>query len=746
MTQPKSRNFRRVRRSRNDKKRWKVAFLFYCYLAAPCVFYFFWASAVRHSEVTVDEVTFAIKSSGRYNNVVRLVESIFANHAHARILIADDGLEPLISKLPQKWRNHVEVIQLPYDTGLSFGRNTLVNLTLTTYFVNLDDDFEFTKATKVMNLVKILKRERVDLVGGPVGDRLDFGYRLERKGSALHQVEPTRLKPLSACGRVDIVANFFVARTQALRAVKWDVDFKLGEHEDFFLSFKQAKYRVLMCRISPVKHNSDTTWIDSPENSLNEYQQRRRRAFEYLQMFLHKHQLQKYITKHGVLIASNVRSTMKSERSSVSLEQSSFKNWVEQVKISVVLISWKRLRNAQRIVSSLPFPSYIGEVVIWNNNPNVELSKKDFTTKHVIHIYNSKVNENTFGRWEACGRMAKYDLCYFIDDDFLPKNIHQLYMSVQRDPTRIHAAGYVGLIWNDHRWTIEDQKLGIHSQFTWLGHGSMINRTLATTFLGHAQRFGLEDAPISDNAFSLWTNRFPVLHYDEPASQGLTNKFAFSKGPILSRLHTARINALNTLVYYADEWYPHRESIDSHPLTSALFKDRSGILLTNMLADTYTYSFKDYRDFRTNWTYIHTVEEARQENLLDDFMYGTKLTAHSAVDSDLSTFWETREPMRTGDMFIIDTMQVGPVGFVRFRAWEGLKDLLVSFSVNFEDWYEYNLIGFSHVAACKTMVGCQIHTYNFTEHHSRYIRFHAAWDSTEVLRIWDIRRWPYTSV
>jgi hypothetical protein len=39
----------------------------------------------------------------------------------------------------------------------------------------------------------------------------------------------------SRCRQVDFVPNVLMGRTEAFRSVRWDDDFKFGEHEDFFL-------------------------------------------------------------------------------------------------------------------------------------------------------------------------------------------------------------------------------------------------------------------------------------------------------------------------------------------------------------------------------------------------------------------------------------------------------------------------------------------------------------------------------
>jgi hypothetical protein len=50
------------------------------------------------------------------------------------------------------------------------------------------------------------------------------------------------------CWNVDMVDNFFIARTAALKRVQWDNRLLVGEHEDYFLRAKAAGLRVAYCR------------------------------------------------------------------------------------------------------------------------------------------------------------------------------------------------------------------------------------------------------------------------------------------------------------------------------------------------------------------------------------------------------------------------------------------------------------------------------------------------------------------
>jgi len=194
-----------------------------------------------------DEVSIVIKTFERPRALERLLRSILASAAaDSKILIADDSLHATASDLFE--RENIQYFRLPYDSGLSYGRNYLVERVTTPYCVLLDDDFVFIPETNLGILLDIVKHKDFDLAAGAV-DGLIHG----KPGYANLEVRDRNLSiklgapPRSHCNGLpvyDMVNNFFLAKTATLRDVGWDERFKIyGEHTDFFLRYS-AKYRV----------------------------------------------------------------------------------------------------------------------------------------------------------------------------------------------------------------------------------------------------------------------------------------------------------------------------------------------------------------------------------------------------------------------------------------------------------------------------------------------------------------------
>src|SRR5690606_24174372 len=86
------------------------------------------------------------------------------------IIVADD------SKTPTP-RQDVEYHSLPFDGGISFGRNFLVSKVRTEFLVLLDDDHVFTRRTDLGAMMTRLKTKSIDIIAG---DYFDFGRKRKK--------------------------------------------------------------------------------------------------------------------------------------------------------------------------------------------------------------------------------------------------------------------------------------------------------------------------------------------------------------------------------------------------------------------------------------------------------------------------------------------------------------------------------------------------------------------------------------
>ena len=188
------------------------------------------AAPSEHSEL-LNELTIVIKTFERYKTLDRLLRSIKKYYPSVKIIVVDDNLHP-------KEISGVEKINMPYNSGVSAGRNAGLSDITTKYGLFLDDDFIFFKKTKLDDSLNLIDSDqRIDILGGKVIDLPLFTIHDYSKIG----LYPTESKPVAPIGSkisglpvYDKVPNFFICRTDRVRKVGWDNNLKRLDHADFF--------------------------------------------------------------------------------------------------------------------------------------------------------------------------------------------------------------------------------------------------------------------------------------------------------------------------------------------------------------------------------------------------------------------------------------------------------------------------------------------------------------------------------
>ena len=198
----------------------------------------------------LSDVTIAITAGSRPGCLEHAVAGICQHLPECKTVVAnDDGYKS------ERLINNVIWKELPPDTFLTRKRNEAVKLVDTKYTLMASDDFDFTTDTRaaLIRMAEILDLVyAADVIGGTYNDRRYEGdltvkegqYIKERRLSS--QQLPYRLKPCPLWN-VDLVANWFLARTSVLREHPWDENIGPigGEHADWFLDLKAAKRLVV---------------------------------------------------------------------------------------------------------------------------------------------------------------------------------------------------------------------------------------------------------------------------------------------------------------------------------------------------------------------------------------------------------------------------------------------------------------------------------------------------------------------
>lgn len=199
--------------------------------------------ARRHSVGPRDpgSVTLAIKTFERPEVLRRMLASARAVFS-GPIVVADDSSTPFVSDDPT-----VRVLRLAFDSGVAAGRNALIDAVTTTYVWMADDDMILLPDFDVARVVTYLERNpEVDLCGGRVVN-LPHLASADYLNSDLFAYEGEPRRPRGTMiDRLPVsykVPNFYVARTEALREVRYDDRLKRLDHTDFFTS----AYGRLLC-------------------------------------------------------------------------------------------------------------------------------------------------------------------------------------------------------------------------------------------------------------------------------------------------------------------------------------------------------------------------------------------------------------------------------------------------------------------------------------------------------------------
>lgn len=208
-----------------------------------------------------------IKSFIRFDSLKRLIDGIIKYFPDVIVRIADDSipdrdlnLKPHEQEILRKQLarrddlldfidgySNIHFYSLPFDTGLSAGRNFLVKKVQLPYFVIMDDDFIITKRTDLDRLYRVVtSKDNIILVSGGV----DYGRHMMRIGEVTigkdgqyHKVLYGKNAPRIKLSDVECIPcrlapNFFIANIELFKRYNlwWEPDIKTYcEHALFFL-------------------------------------------------------------------------------------------------------------------------------------------------------------------------------------------------------------------------------------------------------------------------------------------------------------------------------------------------------------------------------------------------------------------------------------------------------------------------------------------------------------------------------
>jgi hypothetical protein len=218
-------------------------------------------AAAAAAPFTAADVTIVVKSFLRFDCLRRCLDSARFFYPGVPIVVVDDSL-----RAGESYEQHADAVycrnrpgvtwlQLPFDSGVSAGRNAGVAAVRTPLIWLIDDDHVITAETKLEALLDVLNADRsVDLVCGVIREvsrghdgatASNWAADLELNDGVLHARPPARPWQQTPAGtwyrRSDRFINVFLTRRGFLQKCPWSAEHKIaGEHLDHVLRVWQS--------------------------------------------------------------------------------------------------------------------------------------------------------------------------------------------------------------------------------------------------------------------------------------------------------------------------------------------------------------------------------------------------------------------------------------------------------------------------------------------------------------------------
>jgi len=195
--------------------------------------------SIEQQKIIRENVTFIYKSFERQTMAKRLYHNIQKYYPGVRVIIADDSSKPLELHGPG-----LQVIQLPFNSGLSKGLNAAISKIQTPFTIRLDDDELLTPYSDFHGQLDFLmKHPEVDMVGILYRNiPWQIAWRQNAKNYYRFHMSAAPRKLLIPHGtKIDEthvvlgkVPNIFIVKSEKYREVGYDDNIRMIDHHEFF--------------------------------------------------------------------------------------------------------------------------------------------------------------------------------------------------------------------------------------------------------------------------------------------------------------------------------------------------------------------------------------------------------------------------------------------------------------------------------------------------------------------------------
>jgi hypothetical protein len=241
-------------------------------------------------------VTIGIKTFSRPKALNETLNNLVNNNDFKfNILIADDSLDKykkenktIVNKYLKKNKN-IKILDMKFDSGISQGRNLIVDKCKTKYLIIMDDSRYFTRDLPVLKMIKFLETTKYDLLFGIIKTRGDIlgKYNVHysgifdeiKKENNIIKIFMKKAKKIknnlfNDVYETNIGLNVFIATTDSLKKVRWNDELKVGEHEIFFYNYYKNGYKCALTYDANFKGVKNENRIYGKDVSIKKYRGR----------------------------------------------------------------------------------------------------------------------------------------------------------------------------------------------------------------------------------------------------------------------------------------------------------------------------------------------------------------------------------------------------------------------------------------------------------------------------------------
>lgn len=195
--------------------------------------------ALEKTKQLCEQCTIVFKSFERQKMAKRLYNNIQKYYHGIKVIIADDSRTPLNLQ-----GEFLTVLNLPFNSGLSYGLNRALEIVTTPYVIRMDDDELLTPFSRFEKQLEFLNMHpEVDLVGIlpfniPILKSMNEAAEEYYKQPMGYAPKPLKIPHMTQIDNLHCVLgkvpNIFIARTEKVKEIGYDDNIRMIDHNEFF--------------------------------------------------------------------------------------------------------------------------------------------------------------------------------------------------------------------------------------------------------------------------------------------------------------------------------------------------------------------------------------------------------------------------------------------------------------------------------------------------------------------------------